>query len=57
MCTYGFFPKNYSVFRRDLNVIGGGVFVAETDRIISYEISDLDTDSIHSLLLHLLNNH
>ena len=35
---------NYTVFHKDRNVNGGGVFVATTDRIISYEIPDLDTD-------------
>ena len=44
MCSYEFFPKNYAVFRKDSNVNGGGVFVATSDRIISYEIPDLDTD-------------
>ena len=44
MCTYEFIPKNYTVFHRDRNVNGGGVFVATSDRIISYEIPDLDTD-------------
>ena len=44
MCTYKFFPKNYIVFCKDGNVNGGGVFVATSDRIISYEIPDLDTD-------------
>ena len=44
MCTYEFFPKNFTVFYKDLNVDGGGVFVATTDGIISYEILDLDTD-------------
>ena len=44
MCSYEFFPKNYTVFRKDRNVNEGGVFVATSDRIISYEIPDLDTD-------------
>ena len=44
MCSYEFFPKNYSVFRNDRNVNGGGIFVVTSDRIISYEIPDLDTD-------------
>ena len=44
MCSYELFPKNYTVFRKDRNVNGGGVFVATSDRIISYEIPDLDTD-------------
>ena len=44
MCSYEFFPKNYTVFRKDRNVNGGGVFVATSDRIISYEIPELDTD-------------
>ena len=44
MCSYEFFPKNYTVFHTDCNVNGGGVFVATSDRIISYEIHDLDTD-------------
>ena len=37
MCSYDF-------FRKDRNVNGGGVFVATSDRIISYEIPDIDTD-------------
>ena len=44
MCSYEFFPKNCTIFREDSNVNGGGVFVATFDRIISYEIPDLDTD-------------
>ena len=44
MCTYEFFPKNYNVLRRDHNVDGVEVYVEITDRITSYEISDLDTD-------------
>ena len=44
MCTYEFFPKNNAGYRKDRNVNGGGVFVATSDRIISYEASDLDTD-------------
>ena len=44
MCSYEFYPKNYTVFRKDRNVIGGGDFIATSERIISYEIPDLDTD-------------
>ena len=44
MCSYEFFPKNYTVFLKDSNVNGGGVVVATSDRIISYEIPDLDID-------------
>ena len=44
MCSHEFFPKNCTVFRKDRNVNGTGVFVATSDRIISYEIPDLDTD-------------
>ena len=44
MCTYEFFNKNCIVIRKYRNVNGGGVFVATSDRIISYEITDLDTD-------------
>ena len=44
MCSHEFFPKNYTIFRIDRNVDGDGVFVATCDRIISYEIPDLDTD-------------
>ena len=40
MCSYEFFPT----FRIDRNVNAGGVFVATSDRIIFYEIPDLDTD-------------
>ena len=43
MCCYEFF-LNYTVFRKDRNVNGGGVFVATSDRIISYEIPDLYAD-------------
>ena len=35
---------NYTVFRKDHKVNVGGVFVATPDRIISYEIPNLDTD-------------
>ena len=44
MCSYEFFHKNYTIFRTDRNVNRGGVFVATSDRVISYEIPDLDTD-------------
>ena len=44
MCTYEFFPKYYTIFRKDRNVNGGGVLVATSDRIISYVMPDLDTD-------------
>ena len=44
MCTYEFFPKNYNIFCKDRNVNGGGVFVATSDIIISYKITDIDTD-------------
>ena len=44
MCRYEFFPKNYNIFCIDSNVNEGGVFVATSDRIISYEIPGLDTD-------------
>ena len=44
MCSYEFSTKNYTVFHRDRNVDGGGVIVATSDRKISYEIPDLDTD-------------
>ena len=42
--SYEFFPKNYTVFRKDLNISGGGVFVATSDRIISYVIPVIDAD-------------
>ena len=44
MCSYEFFPKNYTIFRKDHNVNGGGVFVATSDGIISYAIPNIDTD-------------
>ena len=44
MYTYEFIPKNYTIFCWDHNVDEGGVFVATTDRIMSYEIPDIDTD-------------
>ena len=44
MCTYEFFNKNCTVIRRDRNLNGGGVLIAAFDRIIFYEILDLDTD-------------
>ena len=44
MCAYEFFPNNYTVFHKDRNVNGGGVFAATSDRILSYEIPDLDAD-------------
>ena len=34
MCSYEFFPKNNTIFCKDRNVNGGGVFVATSDRII-----------------------
>ena len=44
MCTYELFPMKYIVFRKDRNVNGGGVFVATSDRTISSEIHDINTD-------------
>ena len=44
MYAYQLFPMNYAIFREDRNVDEGGVFLTTTDRIITYEISDLDTD-------------
>ena len=44
MCSYEFFPKNFTIFCIDRNVNGDGVFVATSDRIRSYEIPDLNTD-------------
>ena len=41
MCSYEFFPNNYTIFRKDRNVNGGGVFVATSDRIISHEIPEI----------------
>ena len=43
MCTYEFYPRNYTVFRKDRKVNGGGVFAATCDEI-SYEIPDIDAD-------------
>ena len=43
-CTYEFLPKKYTVFRKDHNVNGDGVFVVTSDRKISYEITDSDID-------------
>ena len=40
ICTYELFPKNYTAFSKDRNVNGGWVFVATSDRIMSYEIPD-----------------
>ena len=44
MCTYEFLPKNCTIFHKDRNVNGGWVIVATSDKIISYEMPDLDTD-------------
>ena len=44
LCTYEFFPQSLTVFCKDHKVNGGVVFVLTTDRIISYDISGLDTD-------------
>ena len=33
-----------TLFRKDSNVNGGKVFIATTDKIISYEIHDIDID-------------
>ena len=44
ICTYEFFHKTYTIFHKDCNANGGGVFVAKSDRIIHYEVPDLDTD-------------
>ena len=47
ICTYEFFPKNYTVFCKDHDVNGGGVLVAKSDKIISYEIpTDTDCEMI-----------
>ena len=38
MCSYEFFPENYTIFFKDRNVNG-----ETSDRIISYEVPDLNT--------------
>ena len=45
MCTYEFLTENSTILCKELyNVDGGGVFVAASDSIISYEIPELDTE-------------
>ena len=59
MCNYEFFHKNYTVFCKDRNVIGGGIFLATSDRIISYEIPDIETDCMKiwaGLQIHTINH-
>lgn len=44
MHTYSLFPDNYTVYRKDRNANGGGVFVATKDTLISDNLPNLDSD-------------
>ena len=42
--TYSVFPSNYTVYRKDRNSSGGGVFIAIKDTFASYPLNDADTN-------------
>ncbi|XP_068739230.1 uncharacterized protein [Montipora capricornis] len=42
--TYSVFPSNYTVYRKDRNSAGGGVFIAIKDTFASYPLYDADTN-------------
>ena len=42
--TYGVFPSHYTMYRKDTNSAGGGVFIAISDTLASYPINDVDTN-------------
>ena len=44
MPSYSLFPDNFTVYRKDRDQHGGGVFVATKDKLISVDISNLDSD-------------
>ena len=41
---YSVFPFNYTVYRKDRNSAGGGVFIAIKDIFISYPLNEVDTN-------------
>ncbi|PFX13965.1 putative RNA-directed DNA polymerase from transposon X-element [Stylophora pistillata] len=43
--TYSIFPQNYTVFRRDRNRLGGGVFLAIKSDLVCIEEPDLEVES------------
>ena len=43
--TYSIFPAGYTVYRKDRDVNGGGVFVATKDTLISVDLPNLDSNS------------
>ena len=42
--SYSLFPDNFTVYRKDRDQHGGGVFVATKDKLISVDMSNLDSD-------------
>ena len=42
--TYSVFPSNYTVYMKDRNSAGGGVFIAIKDTFASYPLYDADTN-------------
>ena len=44
MATYSVFPSNYTVYRKDRNTNGGGVFLAIKDSLVVQDHPELDSD-------------
>ena len=42
--TYSIFPENFSVYRKDRDSNGGGVFIATKDTLISADLPDTNSD-------------
>ena len=44
MISYSLFPDNFTVYRKDRDQHGGGVFVATKDKLIAVDMPNLDSD-------------
>ncbi|XP_011675592.2 uncharacterized protein LOC105443737 [Strongylocentrotus purpuratus] len=44
LSSYSIFPSNYSIYRKDRNIHGGGVFIAIIDTLIVTECPEFDSD-------------
>ena len=42
--TYSLFTSNYTIFRKDRDANGGGVFIATRDTLVSSDLPDFDTN-------------
>ena len=54
MPSYSLFPDNFTVYRKDRDQHGGGVFVATKDKLISVDMPNLDSVAKSSGLVYSL---